>query len=77
MITHLMCLAGFMHSRGSEGGGGGGAVLIVRIAVIVWSYTVASVQRRDAERVGFLPTRQTSRAPSAKRREVFGESHQG
>ena len=27
------------------------------------------------ERVGFSPTRQTSRAPSAKRCESFGESH--
>ena len=29
------------------------------------------------EHVGFSPTRQTSLAPSAKRREVFGESHEG
>ena len=29
------------------------------------------------ERVGFSPTRQTSRAPSAKCRKVFGESHEG
>ena len=29
------------------------------------------------EHVGFAPTRQTSFAPSAKRREVFGESHEG
>ena len=29
------------------------------------------------ERVGFSPTRQTLLAPSAKRREVFGESHEG
>ena len=29
------------------------------------------------EHVGFSPTRQTSRAPSTKRREVFGESHEG
>ena len=29
------------------------------------------------EHVGFSPTRQTLRAPSAKRREVFGESHEG
>ena len=27
--------------------------------------------------VGFSPTRQTSRGPSAKRREVFGESYEG
>ena len=29
------------------------------------------------EHVGFSPTRQTLLAPSAKRREVFGESHKG
>ena len=29
------------------------------------------------EHVGFLPTRRTSLVPSAKRREVFGESHVG
>ena len=29
------------------------------------------------EHVGFSPTRQISRAPSAKRREVLGESHEG
>ena len=29
------------------------------------------------EHVGFSPTRQTLLAPSAKRREVFGESHEG
>ena len=28
------------------------------------------------EHVGFSPTRQTSLAPSAKHREVFGESHE-
>ena len=30
----------------------------------------------EAEHVGFSPTRPTSRAPSSKRREVFGKSHQ-
>ena len=29
------------------------------------------------EHVGFSPTRQTFLAPSAKRREVEGESHEG
>ena len=29
------------------------------------------------EHVGFSPTRQTLSVPSAKRREVFGESHEG
>ena len=29
------------------------------------------------ENVGFSPTRQTSRAPSAKRRDVFGEWLEG
>ena len=29
------------------------------------------------EQVGFSPTRQALLAPSARRREVFGESHEG
>ena len=29
------------------------------------------------EYVGFLPTKQTLLAPSAKRRDVFGDSHEG
>ena len=29
------------------------------------------------EHVGFSPTRRTMRAPSAKRREVLGEPHEG
>ena len=29
------------------------------------------------EHIGFSPTRMTSHAPSAKRREVFGEKHEG
>ena len=33
--------------------------------------------RIPAEHVGFSPTRQILLAPSAKRREVFGESHEG
>ena len=31
----------------------------------------------ETERVGFSPTRQTLLAPCAKRRAVFGESHEG
>ena len=31
----------------------------------------------ETEHVGFSPTRQTLLAPSAKRREVFGESYRG
>ena len=39
-----------------------------------WPKTATSVATRV---VGFSGTRQTSRAPSAKRREVFGESNKG
>ena len=33
--------------------------------------------RAGTEHVAFLPTMQTLLAPSAKRREVLGESHEG
>ena len=56
---------------------GGGGVLIQCIATVLRPLTLASLLI-DArmEHVGFSPTRHTSRAPSAKRREVFGESRE-
>ena len=40
------------------------------------SYTLASLRcPRLTEHIGMSPTRQTLLAPSAKRREVLGESH--
>ena len=56
-------------------GGEGGGVLISCIAVVKTLFlTLASLQCRNGERQ-VSPTRQTSRAPSAKRRELFGKSH--
>ena len=44
-----------------------------------WSYDHRPSHPYNAgtEHVGFSPTRQTLPAPSAKRREVIGESHEG
>ena len=44
-----------------------------------WSYDYRSSHPYYAgtEHVGFSPTRQTLLAPSAKRREVFDELHDG
>ena len=57
------------------GGGGGGCTQFVhgrsRMTINPRIFTNAG-----RERVGFSPTRQTLLAPSAKRREVFGESHE-
>ena len=47
------------------------------MAIVAWPQTLASVLCRDGEHVGFSPTSQTLLALSAKRREVFGESHEG
>ena len=46
----------------------GGGILMSSIAVVHPYFA-------GTEHVGFSATRQTSRAPSAKRREVCGESH--
>ena len=42
-----------------------------RMAIAIRPYNTGT------EHVGLSPTRQTLLAPSAKRREVFGESHEG
>ena len=58
-------------------GGGGGCTRCVhgrsRMAVDPRIPTIYA----GTEHVAFPPTRQTLLAPRAKRREVFGESHQG
>ena len=59
------------------GGGEGGGVLDImhgrsRMAIDRPLY----LYHTETEHVGFLPTRQTMRAPSAKRGEVFGESNE-
>ena len=38
---------------------------------------ISTIPGRSMSDVGFSPTRQTLLASSAKRREVFGESHEG
>ena len=44
------------------------------MAVVVDDHKPSHPYNAGAEHVGFSPTRQTLLAPSAKRREVFGES---
>ena len=43
----------------------------------VLSLCMAVARPSHTEHVGFSPTRQTLLAPTAKRREVLGESHEG
>ena len=58
-------------------GSGGGGVLSLCMAVVVCMTIAIRPYYAETEHVGFSPTRQTLLAPSAKRREVFGESHEG
>ena len=53
--------------------GGGGLIILHGRSRM----TIDSCIPARTEHVGFSPTRQISLAPSAKRREVFGESHEG
>ena len=63
---------------GKRGGGGGGKGAY---SVCAWpssyDHRPSHPYYAGTEHVGFSPTRQTLLAPSAKRREVFGESHEG
>ena len=63
-----------MGSSGREGG-------VVVYSICAWPYSYdhrpAHPYYAGTEHVGFAPTRQTLLAPSAKRRDVFGESHEG
>ena len=54
-----------------EGGGGGG------YSIFVYSRRPSQPYNGGTEHFGCSPTRKTLLAPSAKRREVFGESHEG
>ena len=47
------------------------------LSLVVWPLLTFAFLHSGTEHVRFSPTRKTSRAPSAKRREVFGESHEG
>ena len=76
--------------RGAGRGGGGvvniteghrGGVLISCIAVVSRPYGIVAISPSHpyyagTEHVGFVSTRKISRAPSAKRCEMFGESHE-
>ena len=57
-------------------GGGGGGVLSLCMAVVL-SRKPSHPYFAGTEHVGFSPTRQNLLAPTAKRREVFGVSHEG
>ena len=46
------------------------------MAVVVCEQTLASLKVLGTEHVGFSPNRQALLAPSEKRREVLGESHE-
>ena len=45
--------------------------------VVSYGYRSSHPYNVGTEHVGFSPTRQTLLAPSAKHREVLGESHEG
>ena len=55
-------------------GGGGVAQLCMAVVVCLWT---SHSYYAGTEHIGLSPTRQTLLAPSAKRREEFGESHEG
>ena len=66
-----MCFT-FLHT----GRGGGGCTRYSCMTIIEIRPTHLFYYA-GTEQVGFSPTRQTLLAPSSKRREVFGESHDG
>ena len=57
--------------------GGGGVLMSCIGEVIRCDHRPSHLCNAGTEHVGFSPTRQILRAPSAMRREVFGESHEG
>ena len=62
------------------GAGAGGRVYSIfmhdRSGITTWYRPLHPLNART-EHVGFSPTRQALLAPSAKRRDVSGESHEG
>ena len=62
--------------RGKGGGGGGGGSILFMNNRSRMTMRPSHPYNAGTEHVGFSPTRQILRAPSAKRREVFGESHE-
>ena len=63
--------------------GGGGSVLDRRYVLDLmhghksWGHRPSHTYNAGTEHVGFSPTRKALLVPSAKRREVGGESHEG
>ena len=62
--------------RGFDGGGGYSIFMHGRSRMTIW-YRPSHPYNAGTTHVGFSPTRHTLLAPSAKRRDVFGESHAG
>ena len=60
-------------SLGARGGGGEGIRALRGLRLVTMERRIPAVPGRG--HVEFSPTRQTLLAPSAKRGEVFGESH--
>ena len=63
--------------RSGRSGDGGGEAYSVCAWPQSYDHRLSHPYYAGTERVGFSLTRQTMLAPSAKRREVFGESHEG
>ena len=60
-----------------RGGGGGGCTHFMHgRSIKAIAVRPSHTYKARTEHVGLSPTRQTSRAPSAKRRDVFGESYE-
>ena len=70
-----------MPAQGGVGIGTGGEVGGVGTRYHAWpksyDHGPSHLYNAGTEHVGYSPTRQTLLAPSAKRREMFGESHEG
>ena len=63
--------------RSERGGGGRYSTLMHSRSPMTIAIRPSHPYNGGTEHVGFPPTRQALLAPSAKRREVFGESHEG
>ena len=71
----IQCTAEILR-RARGGGEGSTHSMHSRSRMTIW-YRPSHPYYTGTEHVEFSPTRQTPRAPSAKRREVLGESHDG
>lgn len=68
---------GWGRQAGKDGGGGKGALFSCLAIVVSYERRPSHTYNADTERIGFTPTRQTSRDPREKRLDVFGEPHEG